>query len=138
MTDDIDAARDGLRGASDGLLLAIEEVALRERKKRGVHPTDPGFVALARDVRIAAEAVLDLARDEEAEASDIAGRGGPTLPTIEATPEPENLASILAEWRAVERELAEVDATSPEAGRLMEQFEVLRDRYARALKAYRE
>ena len=138
MNDDDDAARDGLRGASDGLLLAIEEVALRERKKRGVHPTDPGFVALARDVRIAAEAVLELARDEEAEASDIAGRGGPTLPTIEATPGPENLASILADWRAVERELAAVDATSSEAARLMERFEELRDRYARALKMYRE
>ncbi len=138
MTDDIDAARDGLRGASDGLLLAIEEVALRERKKRGVHPTDAGFVELARDVRIAAEAVLDLARDEEAEASDIAGRGGPPLPTIEATPGPENLASILAEWRAVERELAAVDATSSEAARLMERFELLRDRYAQALKTYRE
>ena len=122
MNDDDDAARDGLRGASDGLLLAIEEVALRERKKRGVHSTDPGFVALARDVRIAAEAVLDLARDEEVEADDIAGRGGPTLPTIEATPEPENLASILADWRAVERRLAEVDVTSPEAARLMERF----------------
>ena len=62
----------------------------------------------------------------------------PTLPTIEATPPPERLADILAEWRAVERQLAAVDATSPEAAELMAAFEALRDRYAQALKAYRD
>ena len=137
MSDDTDAMRDGLRGASDGLLLAIQEVDLRERRKRGVVPTDPGFPALARDVRIAAEAVLDLARAEESEADQIAARQAAAMPTIEASPAPSDLAAILAEWRAVERRLDAAEPTSPEAARLMEEFESLRDRYAQALKAYR-
>ncbi len=137
MSDDTDAMRDGLRGASDGLLLAIQEVDLRERRKRGVVPTDPGFPALAQAVRIAAEAVLDLARAEESEADQIAARQATAMPTIEASPAPNDLAAILAEWRAVERRLDAADPTSPEAARLMEEFESLRDRYAQALKAYR-
>lgn len=86
---------------------------------------------------IAAKAVLELARVEEAEADAIAARHVAPLPTIEATPPPERLADILTEWRAVERQLAAVDPTSPEAAQLMEAFEALRDRYAQALKAYR-
>ena len=137
MSDDTDAMRDGLRGASDGLLLAIQEVDLRERRKRGVVPTDPGFPDLARAVRIAAEAVLDLARAEESEADQIADRQAAAMPTIDASPAPNDLAAILAEWRAVERRLDAAEPTSPEAAQLMEQFESLRDRYAQALKAYR-
>ena len=138
LSDDSEALRDGLRGASDGLLVAIQAVDLRERKKRGVLPTDPGFPALAREVRIAAEAVLQLARAEEAEADAIAARQGAAgLPTIDASPQPESLAGILAEWRAVERRLETAEPGSPEAARLMEEFEALRGRYAQALKAYR-
>ena len=139
MNDDIDATRDGLRGASDGLLVAIHEVELRERRKRGVPPSDPGFPALAREVTNAAKAVLELAREEEREADAIAARHAVApLPTIEATQPPERLADILAEWRAVERRLAAADAMSPEAGQLMQEFEALKDRYAQALKAYRD
>lgn len=138
MSDDIDGTRDGLRGASDGLVLAIQEVDLLERKKRGVPPADPGFPTLAREVRVAAEAVLKLARDEEAEANEIAARqADAALPTIEESPPPESLSGILAEWRAVERRLEAAEATSPEAARLMEEFEALRARYAQALKGYR-
>jgi len=138
LSDNMDVTRNGLRAASDGLLVAIQEVDLKERKKRGVPPTDPEFLSLARDVRNAAEAVLHLARAEEDEANKIAARhleGG--LPTIEASPPPESLAGILAEWRAVERRLEAVEATSPEAARLMAEFETLRNRYAQALRAYR-
>ena len=97
----------------------------------------PGFPDLARAVRIAAEAVLDLARAEESEADQIADRQAAAMPTIDASPAPTDLAAILAEWRAVERRLDAADPTSPEAARLMAEFESLRDRYAQALKAYR-
>jgi hypothetical protein len=138
MSDDRDATRDGLRGASDGLLVAIQEVELWERRKRGVPPTDPGFPELAREVRIAAEAALELARDEEIEANAIASRPpDPDLPTIEATPPPQSLAAILDAWREVERRLEAAEPTSPEAARLMDEFETLRDRYQQAMKAYR-
>jgi hypothetical protein len=119
-------------------LVAIQEVELRERKKRGVPPTDPGFPGLARDVRMAAEAALALARDEEIEANEIASRRGDLrLPTIETSPPPQNLAEILAEWRDVERRLEAADPTSPDAARLMDEFAALRDRYQEALKAFR-
>jgi hypothetical protein len=136
VTDDPNAIRDALRGASDGLIIAIREVDARERMKRGVRPGDPGFAPLARQVRVAAEAVLTLAREEEAKAEQASGgtdRAG--LPTInDSTPRPD-LAGILDEWRAVERRLEAAEQASPEAQQLMEEFESLWDRYAQALKA---
>lgn len=136
MTDEQDATRDALRGASDGLLLAIREVAARERLKRNVPPGDPGFAPLARQVRIAAEAVLLMARQEESRADATAGTSaGAGLPTIEGSEPRSDLAGILAEWRAVERLLEAADPASPDSRLLMEQFETLRDRYAQALAA---
>lgn len=136
MTDE-ENRQDSLRGASDGLLIAIREVDARERVKRGVRPADPGFAALARDVRIAAEEVLRLARLEEARADETArSDGAADLATIDATPPRPALADILAEWRAVERRLEEVDPASAETEELMKQFEALRDRYASALRSF--
>jgi hypothetical protein len=136
LTDERDAIRDGLRGASDGLLLAIQEVGARERLKRSVKPGDPGFATLARQVRIAAEAVLVLAQEEESRAEETSGTAaGAGLPTIEASQPRSDLAAILAEWRAVERLLETTDPASPDATLLMERFEALRDRYAAALAA---
>jgi len=132
-----DALRDALRGASDGLLLAIREVRARERLKRTVEPGDPGFLTLARQVRIAAEAVLLMAQQQESSAAGTSGTSaGAGLPTIDASPTRSDLAGILAEWRAVERLLEEADPASPDSRLLMEQFETLRDRYAQALAAH--
>lgn len=135
MSDDPSLDRDVLRGASDGLLLAIREVEAREHLKRGVHPADPEFAPLAREVRIAAEAVLTLAREEEARADQTSGsRADAGLPTInDSTPRPD-LAKILSEWRAVERQLAAADPASSEAHELMADFETQRDRYAQVLR----
>jgi hypothetical protein len=138
LTDQRDAAQDALRGASDGLLLGIREVAARERLKRTVKPGDPEFGPLARQVRIAAEAVLLMAQQEENRAQETSGTpAGAGLPTIEDSPPRSDLAAILAEWRAVERLLEEADPASPDARSLMEQFETFRDRYAQALEAKR-
>ena len=135
MSTDPDLDRDVLRGASDGLLLAIREVEARERLKRGVRPSDPAFAPLAREVRIAAEAVLALAREEEARAEDTSGdRLDADLPTIDDSPPRRDLGRILEDWRAVERQLAATDPSSHEARRLMDDFESLRDRYAQALR----
>lgn len=133
MTDD--DTQDALRGASDGLLIAIREVDARERQKRGVRPADPRCAPLARDVRVAAEEVLRLAREEDARADTTSGEAtADALPTIDATPPRADLGDILAEWRAVERRLEAADAASPEADELMKEFEVLRDRYAAVLR----
>ena len=136
MSDDSRASREILRGASDGLLIAIREVDAKERQKRGVLPVDPAFAPLAREVRLAAEAVLKLAREEEDRAEltsgNIAGHG---LPTINDSTPRANLAEILGEWRAIERELVAAQPGSPEASRLMVEFETVRERYAQALEA---
>ena len=135
MTDQ-DNPQDALRGASDGLLIAIREVDARERIKRGVRPADPGFAPLARDVRVAAEEVLRLAREEEARAGETSGSGTAVgLPTINETPPRPALEVILAEWRAVERRLEAAEPASAEADELMKEFEALRDRYAAALRS---
>jgi hypothetical protein len=139
VNDDPNAIRDSLRGASDGLLVAIREVDVREQKKRGIPPGDPGFAPLAREVRIAAEAVLALAREEETRANQASqSRAGARLPTINASTPPADLARILEQWRAVERRLAAAEPGSPDAERLLEEFQALRDQYARALKALRD
>jgi hypothetical protein len=138
MNEDSPAIRDALRGASDGLLIAIREVDARERLKRGVLPDDQAFASLSKDVRVAAETLLRLARVEEDNAiAVLAEPGASGLPTIETSPPPMNLAGILAEWRDVERRLGEAEPSSPEAQSLMEQFEALRDRYAQAMEATR-
>lgn len=124
-----------LRGASDGLLLAIREVEQREGRKRDVRPGDPGFAPLAREVRIAAEAVLSLAREEEARATETSGQDlGEGLPTINASTPRAELAKILDEWRAVDRRLAAAPPASAEERELMVAFEMLRDRYAEAMR----
>jgi hypothetical protein len=134
MTDD--DTQDALRGASDGLLIAIREVDARERLKRGVRPADPRFAPLARDVRVAAEEVLRLAREEEARADDTSGAAtAATLATIDATPPRADLGDILAEWRAVERRLEKAEPASAESDELMKEFEALRDQYAAVLRS---
>ena len=135
MTDE-DNTQEALRGASDGLLIAIREVDARERMKRGVRPADPGFAPLARDVRVAAEEVLRLAREEEARADEASGSGtAATLSTINETSPRPALEEILVEWRAVERRLEAADPASAEADELMKEFEALRDRYAAVLRS---
>ena len=135
MTDE-DDTQDALRGASDGLLIAIREVDARERRKRGVLPADPDFGPLARDVRIAAEEVLRLAQVEEGRAEEASESGiAASLPTINDTAPRPALEQILAEWRAVERRLEAAEPASAEADDLMIEFEQLRDRYAAALRS---
>lgn len=136
MTDDLTDEMDVLRAASDQLIIAISEVDARERRKRGVAPTAPAFVDLARDVRIASEVVLELARHEERTAIEIKREAdGETLPPIESVTPAKELSHILDEWRAVEKRMAAAPAGTPEAEELMSEFERLRDAYAEAVKA---
>ena len=128
-----------LRAASDQLKMAIAEVDARERRKRGMRPGEQAFLELARAVRIAAEAVLELARREERTALEIESESrGAILPPIEHMTPAKELAHILDEWRIVEKRLVGSEAGSPEAEELMKEFERLRDAYAETLKARRE
>jgi hypothetical protein len=128
-----------LRAASDQLMLAIAEVDARERRKRGRRPGEQAFLELARAVRIAAEVVLELARQEERTALEMERESrGSLLPPIEHMTPAKELAHILDEWRVVEKRLVGAEVGSPEAEELMTEFERLRDAYAQALKARRQ
>jgi hypothetical protein len=139
VTDDLTDEMAILRATSDQLVLAIAETDARERRKRGMRPGEPAFLELARAVRIAAEVVLELARQEERTALEIARESTTrALPPIEAMTPARELATILDEWRAIEKRLVDAEAGSAEAEELMAEFERLRDRYAQALKARRQ
>jgi len=139
LTDDRTPEPEILRGTSDQLVIAIAEAGTLEARKRGVRPSDPGFPALALDVRRAAERVLDLARQEEIIARTLQEQPSATkLPPIERMTPAKELASILEEWRAVEHELLAADAGSTAAADLQARFEGLRDRYAQTLKSHQQ
>jgi hypothetical protein len=128
-----------LRATSDQLLIAIEETALLEGRKRGMPPSDPLFPGLALEVRRAAERVLLLARQEEIVARETNERpGSSVLPPIERMSPAKELAGLLEEWRAVERRLEASAAGSAEAVELLRQFDDLREHYARALRERQE
>jgi hypothetical protein len=127
-----------LRATSDQLMLAVSEVDARERRKRGRRPGEDAFLELARAVRIAAEVVVELARQEERTALEIERESrGQLLPPIEHMTPAKELGHILDEWRAVEKRLVDAEAGSDDAEALMTEFERLRDAYAEALKSRR-
>jgi hypothetical protein len=138
LSEELDNEAAMLRATSDGLMLAINEVVARERLKRGVPPADPAFLQLAREVRIAAEVALELARKEEETARTTAVEPGVAdLPAIESVSPGRQLATILEQWRAVEQRLATARPGSDEAKNLIIEFQRLRDQYAEVIEAKR-
>jgi len=138
MTDELDREAAMLRATSDGLMLAINEIQVREGQKRGVLPSDPAFTDLARDVRVAAEVILELARKEEQTAEATAREPHvDRLPSIAAVAPGANLAAILEQWRAVEARMQAAPPGTSEARELMVEFERLRKAYADAVDAKR-
>ncbi len=128
-----------LRATSDQLLLAIDAVNVLERQKRGVHPGDDLFVQFAKDVRVAAEVLLTLSRNEEEIAKELRSTpGDDRMPTINETAAPPSLALTLDRWREVERRIAEAKPGSDEANRLLVEFEHLRRQYAATLARIRD
>ncbi len=135
MSDDRNLEPEILRGTSDQLMIAVAEVGTLERRKRLVPPGDPKFRDLAREVRRAAERVLELSLAEEATAQRTSGEpAAAELRPIERVHPAKELARILEEWRAVEQALLAAPADSDEAVALTKQFEEHRLRYAAALK----
>jgi hypothetical protein len=134
--DDDQSRMETLRATSDQLIIAIAETDARERRKRGMAPSDPSFIELAQNVRTAAEVVLELARQEERVARSTSGAPDAVgLRPIEQVSPAKELAGILEQWRAVEQRLLAASPGSPDAEALMLEFELLRGRYSEALKA---
>lgn len=123
-----------LRAASDAILLLLTEIGQLERHKRGIPPGEPRFDVIARSVRVVAQSLAEFTAHQE-EWARIATDGRTDIEPIvdsEATP---RTAEILERWRAVERQLDELEPGSPESERLFAEFERLRDEY---LAAFRE
>ena len=134
MSSDATRIEEHLRAASDAILLLLTEVGQLERHKRGIPPGEPRFDEVARSVRVAAQALAEFTEAEETWAR-IATDGRTDIEPIaqsEATP---STAEILERWRAVERQLDDLEPGSPESVRLFAEFERLRDEY---LGAFRE
>ena len=137
MSDDRNLEPEILRATSDQLMSAIGEAGVLERRKRLVAPSDPKFPVLAREVRLAAERVLEYARAEEATAMRTSQEPSAAgLPPIEGMPPAKELARILEEWRAVEQRLLAAPPDSDEAEALTREFEAHRQRYAAALEQH--
>jgi hypothetical protein len=123
-----------LRAASDAILLLLTEVGQLERHKRFIRPGDPRFDEVARSVRSAARMLAEFTEKEETWA-EVATDGRPDLNRIDDSANAPAVAAILDRWRAIERQLDEVEPGSPEAIALFAEFERARDEYMAAFDA---
>jgi hypothetical protein len=123
-----------LRAASDAILLLLTETSQLERHKRSIPPGDPRFDEVARSVRVAAQRLAEFTRQQEAWA-EIATDGRPDIKTIADSENAPPVAAILERWRAIERQLDDLEPGSPEAIRLFAEFERTRHEYMEAFQA---
>lgn len=128
MNSDATDIEEHLRAASDAILLLLTEVGQLERHKRGIPPGEPRFDDVARSVRVAAQALAEFTEHEETWAR-IATDGRTDIETISESENLPAIAAILERWRAIERQLDDVEPGSPEAARLFAEFERTRDEY---------
>jgi hypothetical protein len=134
MTRDATTIEEHLRAASDAILLLLTEVGQLERHKRSIPPGEPRFDEVARAVRIAATSLAQFTEYEE-EWARLATADRTDLEPISDSVNPPVLADILERWRAIERQLDDVEPGSPEAMRLFAEFERARDEYMAAFRA---
>jgi len=134
MSSDATRIEEHLRAASDAILLLLTEVGQLERHKRGIPPGEPRFDEVARSVRLAAQALAEFTEYEETWAG-IATDGRTDIEPIAQSEAAPSTAEILERWRAVERQLDDLEPGSPESVQLFAEFERLRDEY---LGAFRE
>ena len=137
MERDANEIQEHLRGASDAILLLVTEAGQLERHKRRISPGEARFDEVARSVRVVAQTLADFAQSEERWAQ-LATDGRTDLETIEAADNLPRLANVLERWRAIERQLDDVEPGSPAAIRLFAEFERVRDEYMEVFQARHE
>ena len=133
MSGDATQIEEHLRAASDAILLLLTEVGQLERHKRGIPPGEPRFDEVARSVRVVAQALAEFTEYEETWAR-IATDGRTDIETISKSENAPTTATILERWRAVERQLDDLEPGSPELALLFAEFESLRDEYLAIFK----
>jgi len=122
-----------LRAASDAILLLLTEAGQLERHKRRIPPGEERFDEMARSVRVVAQALADVTAFEEQWATT-ATSDRTDLEEIEGSENAPALATILQRWRAIERQLDDVEPGSAEAASLFAEFERVRDEYMVAFR----
>lgn len=128
MGTDAGEIQEHLRAASDAILLLLTETSQLERHKRLIPPGEARFDEVARSVRVVAKALADFTELEERWAQ-IATDGRTDIVAIEQASNAPALASILDRWRAIERQLDDVEPGTLEAASLFAEFERVRDEY---------
>ena len=123
-----------LRAASDAILLLLTEVNQLERHKRYIPPGEDRFDRVSRSVRVVAQTLAEFTKHEEAWAR-VATADRHDLELISESENAPSLAAILERWRAVERQLDDVQPGTPEGLRLFAEFERIRDEYMAAFRA---
>jgi len=134
MSSDATTIEEHLRAASDAILLLLTEIGQLERHKRGIPPGERRFDEISRSIRVAAQGLAEFTVHEEAWART-ATDGRTDIEPIAQSEAAPNTAAILERWRAVERQLDDLEPGSPESVRLFAEFERLRDEY---LAVFRE
>lgn len=134
MGTDADEIEEHLRAASDAIGLLLTETSQLERHKRRIPPGEPRFDEIARSVRVVAKTLADFTEFEEQWAKT-ATDGRTDIEPIEQSANSPALASILERWRAIERQLDDVEPGTSEAATLFAEFERVRDEYMAAFKA---
>jgi hypothetical protein len=134
MSTDARDIEEHLRAASDAILLLLTETGQLERHKRRVPPGEPRFDEIARSVRGVAQALAEFTQLEETWAN-IATDGRTDIEPIEASDNTPELSAILERWRAIERQLDDVEPGTPEAIRLFAEFQRVREEYMAGFQA---
>lgn len=117
-----------LRAASDGLIRDLEALAALEDEKRTLPLDDPRLVEIAEQVEVIAARVLAGSERQTMLAKAAASQPSDNA-TIEDVRRP--LATILAEWREVERRAA----TAPEGSAEAAEIQILASRLRREYQA---
>jgi hypothetical protein len=121
-----------LRITSDALLRDLEALLLLEEQKRGLPADDPALVDLAQQVREVASRVLQRS-NEQVELTEAVVADPEAVTPIVRTPR--TPASILAEWRELERRAQTVPEGSAERTEIEVLASRLRDEYRAAFEA---
>jgi uncharacterized protein YdeI (YjbR/CyaY-like superfamily) len=125
-----------LRGASDSLLEGLDRLTKLEEQKRSLTPGTPAFAKAAADITQLAQELLQASAMQErlaAHTVELRAAGSDAAPDQPIKDmSPRDLAEILREWRAAERQLAEAAPGSAEAVGLAATASRLRDEYQRA------
>lgn len=131
-TGDMPDSSQALRITSDALLRDLDALAALEEQKRDLPLDDPRLAELAAQIQAIAERVLARTDEQRSLSETVArnGGGGSTIASTERTP-----ASILAEWRELERRAADAVPGSAEQMEIELLADALRDEYREAFRS---